>query len=88
MKFCVTDVSSGNVVLVLRQVSGQTEVTDLDQLPLTDQDVPCCQVSVDTLRTRNRTRDGNIIQYVNTQQNMETCFHCDLTFLDERKSMA
>lgn len=50
-----TDGSFGDVVLILRQVSRQTEVADLDQLPLTDQDVPRGQISVETLEdTRPR----------------------------------
>lgn len=47
---CGTDVSPDDVIFVLLKVSGQTKITDLQQLPLTDQDVPGCQVSVDTLR--------------------------------------
>lgn len=37
---------------MLLEVSGQTEVTNLHQLVVTDQDVPRCQVSVDTLRDK------------------------------------
>lgn len=44
-----TDSSFGDVVLILRQISRQTKVADLDQLPLTDQDVPRSQISVETL---------------------------------------
>lgn len=44
-----TDGSFGDVVLILGQISSQTEVADLDQFPLTDQDVPRSQISVETL---------------------------------------
>lgn len=44
-----TDGSFGDVVLILCQISRQTKVADLDQLPLTDQDVPRSQISVETL---------------------------------------
>lgn len=35
---------------MLHHISGQAEITHLHQLPLTHQDVPRCQVSVDTLQ--------------------------------------
>ncbi len=61
----LTDISSGNVVLILHQISGQTKVTDLHQLPLTDQNIPCCQVSVDTLQDTQHVNTQT--QHVNTQ---------------------
>lgn len=48
----LTDVSFGDVVLVLRQISGQAEVADLGQLPLTDQHVPRSQIPVETLEDK------------------------------------
>lgn len=44
-----TDISSDNIVGVTLDVPGQSEVTDLDQPAFGHQDVPSCQVSMDTL---------------------------------------
>lgn len=44
-----THAAFGDVVRVPHDVTGQAEVADLDQLALTDEYVPGCQVSVDTL---------------------------------------
>lgn len=44
-----TDSPFGDVVLILCEISRQTEVADFDQLSLTDQDVPSSQISVETL---------------------------------------
>lgn len=46
-----TYASFGDVVVVVHDVSGQSEVADLHDLALGEQDVPGSQVSVDTLRS-------------------------------------
>lgn len=44
-----THAAFGDIVRVPHDVSSQAEVTDLDQLALTDEHIPGCQVSVNTL---------------------------------------
>jgi len=46
-----THAALGDVVRVPHDVTSQAKVADLDQLALTDEHVPGCQVSVDTLGT-------------------------------------
>lgn len=47
--YSTTYTAFGDVVGVMHDVSGQTEITDLDKFTLTDQHVPGSEVSVDTL---------------------------------------
>lgn len=44
-----THAAFGDVIGVSHDVSGQAKVADFDQLALTDKNIPCCQISVDTL---------------------------------------
>ena len=44
-----THAALGDVVRVPHDVTSQAKVADLDQLALTDEHVPGCQVSVDAL---------------------------------------
>lgn len=44
-----TDISSDDIVGVMLDVPGQSEVTDLDQPAFGHQDVSSCQISMDTL---------------------------------------
>lgn len=52
-----THAAFGDVVRVPHDVTGKAKVTDLDQLALTDEHVPGCQVSVDTLGVQGK--DGS-----------------------------
>ena len=45
-------VAPDDVAGVAQDVSGQSKVTDLHHLPVGDQHIPGCQVSVDTLEER------------------------------------
>ncbi|TNN56837.1 hypothetical protein EYF80_032933 [Liparis tanakae] len=56
----VTHVPLHDVAVVVADVSGQTEVTDLRHAAVGQQDVPRCYVSVDTLTDRQvgRETDG------------------------------
>lgn len=88
----LTDVSFGDVVLVLRQISGQAKVTDLGQLPLTDQHVPRSQIPVETLEDKLMwTLSTLTVQLQNKRRRKQTDKCSPIsnpTFLEERKSMA
>lgn len=60
-----THAAFGDVVGVVHDVSGQTKVTDLHQLPLTDQHVPGCQVTMDTLGGQGSTTglQGDMVRW-------------------------
>lgn len=40
----------GDIVVVMHYVSGQSEITDLDNLALREEDIPGCKVSMHTLQ--------------------------------------
>lgn len=44
-----TDISLNDVTVIIANVSGQTEVADLCNTTISQQDIPRCYVSVDTL---------------------------------------
>lgn len=52
-----THISLADVVGVFVDVSGQTEVADLNHIVLGEQDVSGRQVSVDTLQSKGRSLD-------------------------------
>lgn len=51
-------IAPDNVAGVAQDVSGQSEVTNLHHLPMGDQHVPGCQVSVHTLGERGQNDNG------------------------------
>lgn len=58
-----THAAFGDVVRVPHDVTGQAEVTDLDQLALTDEYIPGCQVSVDTLGRGGDVGRGRVLRH-------------------------
>lgn len=51
-------IAPDDVAGVAQDVSGQSEVTNLHHLPVGDQHVPGCQVSVNTLGERGQNDNG------------------------------
>lgn len=88
----LTDVSFGDVVLVLGQISGQAEVADLGQLPLADQHVPRSQVPVETLEDKFMWTLSTLTVQLQNERRRKQTDKCspkgNPTFLEERKSMA
>ena len=51
----VTYAAFGDVVVVVHDVSGQSEVTDLHDLALRQEDIPGCEVSMHTLHKKRKS---------------------------------
>lgn len=57
-----TYTSFGDVIVVMHDVSGQSEVTDLHYLALREKDIPGSQVPVNTLQNTNTLNSSSLHQ--------------------------
>lgn len=71
-----THASFGDVVVVVHDVSGQSEVTDLHYLALREEDVPGGQVAVNALPKQERERRSVAALCILSQaSSSKTTFH-------------